>query len=170
MDLLKAAEKLMSMDENSWQRHASPISVYSRFSILPLFTLTFAYREPLGWWTLAILILISIWTWLNPRLFPAPKRTHNWASMGTFGERIYLNRRHEKLIPSHHLRMCKLILVLQIIGLPFWFYSLYSMSYDLMALSTLWLMFTKTWFVDRMVWLYLDVKDQNPTYQSWLKP
>ncbi|QTH73717.1 hypothetical protein [Pseudoalteromonas xiamenensis] len=26
-----------------------------------------------------------------------------------------------------------------------------------------------TWFVDRMVWIYQDVKDLNPTYQSWLR-
>lgn len=168
MDILKAAEKLMSMDEKAWQRHSSPLSVYSRFSILPLFTVVLAFRDELGWWTLAALLLVSVWTWLNPRVFSAPKKTNNWASMGTFGERIYLNRHKEEVIPLHHLNMCRIIIALQVIGVPFWCFAIYTMSYDLMALSTLWLMFTKTWFVDRMVWVYQDVKALNPVYQSWL--
>lgn len=169
MDILKVSERLMSMDESSWQRHSNPLSVYSRFSILPLFTVAIALREYLGWWTLAVVLLVSFWIWLNPRLFSAPETTNNWASMGTFGERIYLNCRNESFIPKHHLRMCRWIIILQISGLPFWFYSLYSMNYPLMILSTLWLMMTKVWFVDRMVWLYQDVKDRDPVYLSWLK-
>ncbi|MGB2691241.1 MAG: DUF6653 family protein, partial [Thermodesulfobacteriota bacterium] len=26
----------------------------------------------------------------------------------------------------------------------------------------------KTWFLDRMVWLYEEMKDNNPEYRSWL--
>jgi hypothetical protein len=26
----------------------------------------------------------------------------------------------------------------------------------------------KLWFVDRMVWLYEDMKDASPVYRSWL--
>lgn len=159
----------MSMDDVAWQRHSSPISVYSRFSILPLFTAALAMREYLGWWTLVVLLVISLWTWLNPRLFSAPKTTNNWASMGTFGERIYLNRKNESIIPQHHLIVCKIIIFLQLFGVPFWLYGLYFMDFLLIILSTFWLMFTKTWFVDRMVWLFQDVKDLNPRYQSWLK-
>ncbi|EGA72172.1 hypothetical protein VISI1226_05189 [Vibrio sinaloensis DSM 21326] len=169
MDVFKAAEKLMSMDESAWQRHSNPLSVYSRFTIMPLLTLVLVFRDDLGWWTLPMLVSIVIWTWLNPRLFSAPKNTNNWASMGTFGERIYLNRHNENLIPHHHLRMCKLIVGLQIIGLPIWCFAVYDMRYDLAVLSTLWVMFTKMWFVDRMVWLYQDVKNCKPEYQSWLK-
>jgi hypothetical protein len=29
-------------------------------------------------------------------------------------------------------------------------------------------MLAKTWFVDRMVWLFEDLKDTNPEYRSWL--
>lgn len=170
MDILKATEKLMSMDEKAWQRHSNPMSVYSRFTILPLFTMALAVRDVLGWWTLLALFVVSLWTWLNPRLFSAPTNTNNWASMGTFGERIYLNRQKEDLIPPHHLKMCRIIIALQVIGVPFWCFAVYTISYDLMLLSMLWLMFTKTWFVDRMVWLYQDVKDLNPVYLSWLKP
>ncbi|WP_353505402.1 DUF6653 family protein [Vibrio sp. SCSIO 43135] len=159
----------MSMDECAWQRHSSPLSVYSRFSILPLLSAALAFRDSLGWWTLPALIVVILWIWLNPRIFPAPRKTNNWASMGTFGERIYLNRHKEDLIPPHHLRMCRNIMVLQVLGVPFWCFSLYTLSYDSIILSTLWMMFTKVWFVDRMVWVYQDVKDLNPVYQSWLR-
>ncbi|QIA64937.1 hypothetical protein GT360_15330 [Vibrio astriarenae] len=169
MDILKAAEKLMSMDESAWQRHSSPLSVYSRFSILPMFTFVIGIREHLGWWTLLLFGVVVLWTWLNPRLFSAPTTTNNWASMGTFGERVYLNQKNESLIPKHHLKTAKGIILLQLVGLPFWFYSLYSIDTLLMMISTLYLMFTKAWFVDRMVWLYKDVKDLNPIYQSWYK-
>jgi hypothetical protein len=26
----------------------------------------------------------------------------------------------------------------------------------------------KLWFIDRMVWIYQDMKDENLEYQSWL--
>lgn len=28
----------------------------------------------------------------------------------------------------------------------------------------------KSWFLDRMVWLYQDLKDENELYQSWARP
>ncbi|MDZ8240651.1 MAG: DUF6653 family protein [Nostoc sp. ChiQUE01a] len=35
------------------------------------------------------------------------------------------------------------------------------LGYTLVRLS-------KLWFIDRMVWLYNDMKDVNQEYQSWL--
>ncbi|MDN3684839.1 hypothetical protein QW180_19820 [Vibrio sinaloensis] len=62
------------MDESAWQRHSNPLSVYSRFTIMPLLTLVLIFRDDLGWWTLPMLVSIVVWTWLNPRLFSAPKK------------------------------------------------------------------------------------------------
>lgn len=169
MDFLKLSEKSMSMDENAWARHSNPLSVYSRFSLLPLISIAFWSRELIGWYSLIPIIASLLWTWLNPRLFKAPTSTNNWASMGTFGERIYLNREQEK-IPEHHKKMCRILVILQACGFPIWIYGLYSLNVCCLILGVVWIMLAKTWFVDRMVWLYLDVKDQNPMYQSWLKP
>lgn len=169
MDILKFAEKAMSMDDSAWAKHSSPWSVYSRFSILPLLTSAIASREWLGWYALIPTLVVLAWVWLNPRIFPAPNSTNNWASMGTFGERIYLNRNKEDLIPKHHLIMCKILMLLQLLGLPVWLYGVYSLQIESMVFGTLWLMATKAWFVDRMVWIYQDVKDLNPIYQSWLR-
>ncbi|MEZ8098908.1 DUF6653 family protein [Vibrio bivalvicida] len=169
MDILKFAEKAMSMNDSAWAKHSSPWSVYSRFTILPLLTLALASRDWLGWYSLIPTLLVLTWVWLNPRLFPAPESTNNWASMGTFGERIYLNRSKEAIIPQHHLSMCNLLMILQILGLPVWVYGVYSLHIESMLFGMLWLMATKAWFVDRMVWIYQDTKDLNPVYQSWFK-
>ena len=168
MDLLKFSERLMSMDDATWQRHSSPWSVYSRFTALPFISLAFYSREFLGTYALIPILLSVIWVWLNPRLFNAPASTYNWASMGTFGERIYLNRKKVRL-PSHHTNACQVLLVLQVLGLPIWLYGLYSLHIWPLVFGVAWLMVTKAWFVDRMVWLYLEMKDSDPVYQSWLK-
>ena len=82
-------ERLMGMSEATWKRHASPWSVWTRTPILPLLALAVWARDWIGWWCLIPVSLLVIWTFLNPRAFPVPKRTDNWASKGTFGERVF---------------------------------------------------------------------------------
>ncbi len=168
MDLFKLLEKTMSMDDRSWAKHASPWSVYTRFTLLPLLSLAIWSREWLGIYAMIPIILTLLWIWLNPRAFPPPKHTNNWASMGTFGERIYLNRRSEP-IPPHHRALCRALPMLSALGLPFWLYGLYSLNIWALALGNLWIIVFKAWFVDRMVWLYLDMKESSPVYKAWLK-
>lgn len=163
MDFIKWTEKLMSMDEDSWQRHANPWSVYSRFTTLPILSVAFYSREWIGFYSLLPVIMAFIWIWLNPRLFDVPTSTDNWASMATFGERLYLNRQQVP-IPRHHQRFCILLQTLSGVGVPFFIYSLYSLNIWLLVASNLWIMVFKAWFVDRMVWLYLDSK--NVVFQS----
>ncbi len=168
MDILKLFEKLMSMDDETWSRHSNPWSVYTRFTTLPLISLAFWSREWIGSYSLVLIGLSFLWVWVNPRLFRSPKSTNNWASMGTFGERIYLNKEN-KVIPLHHLKACRVLHFLSALGLPFFIYGLYSLDIWLLMLGNLWVMAFKAWFVDRMVWLYMDMKESNPVYQSWLK-
>lgn len=168
MDILKWAEKSMSMNDDTWRRHANPWSVYTRFSTLPLISLAFWSREWVGIYSVVFIGLSFLWVWLNPRLFSAPKRTNNWASMGTFGERIYLNRKNE-MIPAYHLRACIVLQSLSAMGLPFLVYGLYSLELWILILGNFWVMVFKAWFVDRMVWLYKDMNESNALYKSWLK-
>jgi len=158
LDFVHWAEKLMAMDDTAWQRHANPWSVYSRFSILPLLSLAFYSRVWLGVYAVIPIALVSLWAWLNPRLFPAPKSTDNWASMGTLGERFYLARRLQP-IPTHHQRAARLLQLLSACGLPFFIYGLYSLNVWVLLLGNLWVMAFKAWFVDRMVWLYRDMSN-----------
>ncbi|MEC9411852.1 MAG: DUF6653 family protein [Pseudomonadota bacterium] len=165
MDIIKWAEKLMSMDEKSWQRHANPWSVYSRFTTLPLLSLAFYSREWMGIYSLIPIVLALVWIWLNPRLFNVPSSTDNWASMGTFGERLYLNRKNIP-IPVHHQQVCMLLQTLSALGIPFFIYSLYSLNVGLLIASNIWIMVFKAWFVDRMVWLYREMKNSDSKYAS----
>src|SRR5690606_13628352 len=58
-------------------------------------------RVWIGWWALLPTIAMILWLWINPRAFPPPRSTDNWASKGVLGERIWLNRR-EVPVPEHH--------------------------------------------------------------------
>lgn len=168
MDLMSSFEKIMTMDEHSWACHANPWSVYTRFTLLPIISIAVWSREWIGAYSLLAIALAIFWTWLNPRAFIPPAKTNNWASMGTFGERIYLERK-KRQIPSHHINAAISLQVLTAIGLPFFILGLYHLNFWLLVLGNIWLMLCKAWFVDRMVWLYRDMKDSDTTYQSWLK-
>ena len=168
VDILKWTEKAMSMDDETWSKHSNPWSVYTRFTTLPLISFAFWSREWLGFFSVVLITLSFIWVWVNPRLFNAPKSTDNWASMGTFGERIYLNHRNE-IIPTHHLDTCRILQSLSAMGLPFFVYGLYSLDIWVLILGNLWVMVFKAWFVDRMAWLYMDMRESNPVYNSWFK-
>ncbi|BFM48950.1 DUF6653 family protein [Marinomonas sp. THO17] len=157
MDITKWAEKIMTMDNEAWQRHANPWSVYSRFSILPLLSLAIWSRQWLDFYSLPLVLLCLLWIWLNPRVFPAPKDFNNWASKGTFGERLYLNR-HNEPIPPHHLKMGQILLTLSALGMLIWGYGIWALDLPYLLLGNVWVMTFKAWFVDRMVWLYDEVK------------
>ena len=158
LDIVRCAERLMGMDEAAWQRHANPWSVYSRFTVLPLLSLAICSRVWLGPWALLPVAVVLLWVWLNPRLFPAPASTDNWASQATLGERVYLARRSRGL-PAHHLRAARLLQGLSACGLPVWAYGLVSLNGWALILGVAWIMVFKAWFADRMVWLYRDTRD-----------
>lgn len=158
MDLIKLTEKLMSMDDETWARHSNPWSVYSRFTILPLMSFAFYSREWIGIYSILPISLSILWIWINPRLFGVPSNTDNWASMGTYGERLYLDRKANS-IPEHHKSPAILLQVLSGLGLPIFIYGLYSLNVWAIIVGNLWVMVFKAWFVDRMVWLYLDMRN-----------
>ena len=167
-DLFSAAERLMQMDDAAWARHANPKSVYSRIGILPLITLALWSRIWLGWWCLVPLLATVVWIWWNPRAFPAPQTTDHWASRGTFGERVFLNR-HVVPVPQHHLIWARRLTWVSAIGLVPWIYGLWVLNPWATLTGVLLIVGGKIWFVDRMVWLYQDMKDTDPTYAAWLR-
>jgi len=168
MDTTRFAERLMAMDENTWQRHANPWSVYTRFSIMPMLSLAIWSRAWLGWYAVIPVTLSILWIWLNPRVFGAPRSTNSWASKGTFGERIYLRKSTLK-IPKHHLHIACILQLLSAVGLPILVYGLYVFDLSAVLLGNVMIMVFKAWFVDRMVWLYEDMRYQNAEFQGWLK-
>jgi hypothetical protein len=162
MDIFKAAERMMSMDDATWARHANPLSVYSRFSALPLLTVAIWSRIWLGWWCLIPIALTALWIWYNPRAFNSPKSTDNWASRVTLGERMYLDRKTNP-IPEHHAGILMVTNILSVLGVIILIYGLIALNLWATLSGMVLTMIGKTWFCDRMVWLYMESNpDSSP--------
>ena len=157
MDVFSALERLMSMDDETWARHANPWSVYTRFTCLPLLALAVWSRTWIGGWSLLAVGLALLWTWYNPRAFPPPRRTDGWASQGTLGERMFLDRKRVP-IPAHHERMALLLGALSAPGAVILIYGLAVLDVWATICGLVATVLPKVWFVDRMVWLYRDMR------------
>ncbi|MGD9667673.1 MAG: DUF6653 family protein [Hyphomicrobiaceae bacterium] len=160
--------RVFAMDDAAWARHASPWSVWTRVLSLPPLLAAIWSHTTLHWWSWLPICLVATWLWLNPRLFPPPRHTDTWASKATFGERVWLNRARAP-IPAHHARVAALLSVLGGVTFVAAVAGAYAnnLAWTVGAGSLSWL--AKMWFVDRMVWLYEDMKDQHPEYRSWLR-
>lgn len=149
---------LFRMDDDAWARHANPWSVWTRVAILPLMALAVWSRVWIGWWALLPVALLVVWTWLNPRAFPPPRSFDSWAAKGVLGERLWVARREGSLLPERHRRLPLVLNGVSAAGLVPLVYGLvvldaWATLFGL-AVTTL----GKLWFVDRMVWLYEDVR------------
>ncbi|WP_116654589.1 DUF6653 family protein [Pelagibacterium sediminicola] len=160
-------ERLMLMDDSTWQRHANPLSVYTRYSGLPLLALAIWSRIWVGWWALVPIAMVILWIWINPRLFANPQSTANWASKAVLGERVWLNRK-TVAIPEGHRQAAFRLSVLNGIASLVVIYGLIVLAVwpTLAGIGTV--ILAKTWFLDRMVWLFEDMADDNSLYRSWV--
>jgi len=169
MSIEKTTEKLFQMSDEVWKRHANPWSVWTRYSCLPLLCFAVWSRIWIGWMCLVPIIAVCLWIWLNPRVFGKPNSTHNWASKAVLGERVLL--KHPKSeIPSHHQTAIGILKLVTFIGFLLAVYGLVVLHSWLTILGTAITILGKTWFLDRMVWLYQDLCAENSEYQSWLYP
>jgi hypothetical protein len=165
----KGLVRSMAMDDATWARHASPWSVWTRIATLPLLLVTLWSHAWIGWGGMALALgAVIAWTWANPRLFPPPASTDNWASKATFGERVWLNRKAVP-IPAHHARAAMVLGASSGAGFVVAASAalLNDLTWTLTGGITCW--FAKMWFADRMVWLYEDMKDADPRYHGWLR-
>jgi hypothetical protein len=160
--------RLMSMDDATWARHANPWSVWTR--VVTGIPVTFAAAwsvKPLAGWSVVIVTIAIFWLWLNPRLFPTPTKTDNWASKVTFGERVWLNRA-KCSIPEHHVKWANFLSIIS--GIGFLTGIIAALLHFLLPAVAGGLVswFGKMWFCDRMVWLYEDMENATDEYASWV--
>lgn len=158
--------KAFGLNEDTWMNHANPWSVYTRYLGGPLLIMALWSRYWLGWYCLIPIGVVILWIFINPLVFPKPKSTNNWASKGTFGERIWLKHK-EVGIPQHHLRVANLLTIVSSVSLPFLAYGLYFLHAYATLTGLVIMLLGKSWFIDRMVWLYEDMKNVNEEYKSW---
>lgn len=168
MDLFERSERLMGMDDATWASHANPWSVYTRFTALPLLCLAIWSRVWLGWWAMALVLLAILWVWLNPRIFAPPAHTESWAARGTFGERVFLNRKTVS-IPAEYVRWGYGLSAASGIGLLPLIWGLWQLNMPWVVTGLVISMGAKTWFVDRMAQLYDRMQDADPTYAGWMR-
>lgn len=155
------------MDEAAWARHANPWSVFTRATVLPLLIVAIWSRVWIGQWSWLLVVLGLLWTWLNPRLFPPPASTRNWASKSVLGERVWLNRQSIP-IPEHHRGVPHLLNAIAFTGSLLVIWGLVALAVWPTLLGLALTYAGKFWFLDRMVWLYTEMQNTDPTYQSWL--
>ena len=167
MTLEHTLARWFRMSDEVWARHANPWSVWTRYPCLPLLALAVWSRVWIGGWALVPVGLTVLWIWLNPRVFAKPKTTDNWASKGVLGERVWLNRTAVP-VPAHHHRIILVLNVLAGIGAVVCVYGLVFLRADEVVIGIALTLLAKSWFLDRMVWIYDEVSPANAAYREWL--
>lgn len=166
MTLERKISKVFKLDDETWIRHANPWSCWTRFTVLPILALAFWSRIWLGWFSIIPIMVGLIWMYINPRIFPKPKSTKTWMSKGVFGERVWLNR--DKIsVPKHHRIAPNILNVISAIGLLLAIWGTYWFDIWTVIVGIALTYLAKLWFMDRMVWLYEDMK-HLPEYKKWL--
>ncbi|MGD8400643.1 MAG: hypothetical protein PVH64_06875 [Bacillota bacterium] len=165
MTMERKLAAIFHLTDENWLRHANPWSVGTRYTVLPLMAAAFWSRVWLGWWYLVPAGLSLIWVFLNPVLFDKPRSTNNWASKSVLGERVYINR-DQIAIPKHHQALPPFLNVLAGVGMIMAIWGLVALNIWLTISGILLAYLGKSWYLDRMVWLYEDMGCINE-YQQW---
>lgn len=166
MTFERRVSEFFGLDDETWMRHANPWSFWTRLPILFAFVLAIWSRVWIGQWAVIPIVILTVWTLVNPRAFGKPDSTKNWVSKAVFGERIWKDR--DKIeVPEQHRRFPTILTGIALLGLPFLIYGVYSLHTWLTIMGVGVTYFAKLWYLDRMVWLYEDMKEHEE-YREWL--
>ena len=166
MSIEKRVSTFFGLNDKTWMRHANPWSVYTRFLIPPLLAAAIFSRIWLEWYALIPVAFVLLWTFVNPVFFRPPASTKYWASKSVFGERIWIERRTTP-IPKIHRILPIWLNIFSALSIPFLAYGLWYLDPWVTVSSVAIMVLGKAWFLDRMVWLFEDVKINSKEYQSW---
>jgi hypothetical protein len=155
------------LDDESWMRHAHPWSVWGRVTILPLLIAAIWSRVWLGWWSLVPIALAIAWTWVQPHVLEPPASTDNWASKSVLGERVW-TRRDEVTVPDRHAFVPHLLNGINGAASLVLAWGLWQLELWPIACGAIVTYLAKFWYLDRMVWLFEDVKTEHDAYREWL--
>lgn len=158
---------MLFMSDETWERHTNPRSVWTRFTVLPCLIAAIWSRDWIGIWAWLPTMLAIFWAWVNPRVFEKPASTNNWASKAVLGERIWINRKIIP-VPMSHQRMPIILSGITALGIPLLIWGLWKLNAWPTLCGVLLVYAGKVWFLDRMVWLYEDMKEMTSEYARWL--
>lgn len=160
--------RLFGLKGEGWLRHANPISVWTRFAVLPMLALSIWSRTWIGWWSLIPIALSLVFMIINPVLFPKPRSTKNWASKGVFGERIWADRTKVELPEQYRSsRAANVTYLFQLAGMVVLAYGLFRLDLISVVAGLLIVQCAKAWFIDRLVLLFEDMKTRQAEYAGW---
>jgi hypothetical protein len=166
MTLERRIAKTFALDNKTWLRHANPWSVILRNTVLPALVFAFWSRIWISWWAIIPVATAFLWIWINPRIFPAPQSLDHWSSKAVLGERVWLNR-DVIPVPVYHRTVPNILSVIAALGMVFVFWGVLTLDIWPTVLGMVLVYCGKLWFLDRMVWLWEDMKDANEEYRSW---
>jgi Family of unknown function (DUF6653) len=157
---------LFHLTGENWMKHANPWSVGTRYSVLPVIVLALWSRIWIGWWSAVPAAVSLAWMFFNPILFSRPRSTKNWASKSVLGERVWQNRNRIP-VPALHRTMPQLLNVISSLGMLLAIWAIVALWVWPAVLGVAIAYLGKSWYLDRMVWIYEDMKE-TPEYREWL--
>jgi hypothetical protein len=158
----------MILSERTWQRHANPWSVWTRYAAFPLFVLAVWSWHWIGWWSLVPISAMVLFLVVNPWLFPPPRTTRNWASMAVLGEQVWLSEQRT-FLPQQFPHVFYSIVALSFANVLALVWGIWSSDMVLTIVSIINVLVAKSWSNDRMVWLFSEWCRISPEYASWLR-
>ena len=72
-------------------------------------------------------------------------------------------------IPPHHARAAAVLAALNGLGIIPYVWGLFQLDAWATVAGIAIIMLAKLWFLDRMVWLFEDMKDSHDEYRNWLR-
>ena len=160
MTLEKQIAKVFNLEGDNWMKHANPWSIWTRFATLPFLVFAIWSRVWIGWYSLIPIIILIIWLVINPTLFKKPKSMDSWGSKAVMGEK-YWSERKENPVPKHHKVTIIMLTMMQTVGGIILMIGLWKLEINLTIFGTITVYLSKMWFLDRMVWIFEDMKKQK---------
>jgi len=165
MSIEKRIARIFRLTDDNWMKHANPWSVWTRYSVLPLIILAFWSRAWIGWWSVIPILISLAWMFFNPVFFKKAKSTKNWASKAVLGERVWSNR-NKINVPEYHKALPKILNGISSAGMILSIWAIVTLSTWPAILGIALAYLGKSWYLDRMVWIYEDMK-HLPEYGKW---
>jgi hypothetical protein len=160
--------KAFGLEGDKWLRHANPASVWTRFAIMPVLAVAIWSYDWIGWWSLVPTGLVLVFLMINPLLVHEPSSTRNWASKAVFGERIWADRDKVEIPAQFGLSKVPAVsTAFQFIGLVALAYGLIWLDPTAVVSGVLIAQVAKSWYLDRMVLLFDEMKGHSVEYASW---
>jgi hypothetical protein len=158
---------MMILSEQTWARHANPWSVWTRYAAFPFLVAAVWSSHRIGWWALLPVAAVICFLVINPRLFAPPRSTTSWAARAVLGERIWLAE-GRRFPDRQYTGVLWALIAVSLINLATLIWGLVQSDAVLTIVSTMNVLVGKSWFNDRMVWLFSERARGNAEYQSWL--